>query len=54
VLFPLDDPRAGHWGGANDGLPHYPLRWNTLLLIDSADRHQTQGEIYLSGPTLME
>jgi hypothetical protein len=54
VLFPLDSATLDHWGGANDGLPHYPLRWNTLLLIDSAGRRQTQGEIYLSGPTLIE
>ncbi|QEH33307.1 Beta-xylosidase [Aquisphaera giovannonii] len=30
-----------HYGGANDGIPHGPLRWEALLLIDSThrDRH---------------
>ena len=53
VSFPLDGTHSGHWGGANDGMIHYPIHWDTLLLIDSADRQQTQGEVYLAAPTLV-
>jgi hypothetical protein len=52
IVFPLDGRRGGHWGGANDGTIHYPIRLDTLLLIDSAGQQKTQGEIYLAAPTL--
>ncbi len=54
IQFPLDDSRAGHWGGANDGAVHFPLHVNSLLLIDSADRKKTEGSVYVSSPTLVE
>lgn len=53
VRFPLDGSRSGHWGGANDGVLHYPLRWDTLLLIDSPHREPTSGEVHIASPTLM-
>ncbi len=54
VRFALDEPGA-HWGGANDGVLHYPLRLDTLLLIDQADpAHPSQGVIGIAAPTLME
>ncbi len=34
--------RAGHWGGAGDGVPHGPLTWEALLLIDSSRKPQAQ------------
>ncbi len=54
VVFRLDGTQAEHWGGANDGQLHYPIRWDALLLIDSAGHHQTQGQIYIGSPTLIE
>jgi len=43
---------AGHWGGANDGVVHGPLKLDTLLLVDGA-RNKTSGTIYLTGPALV-
>jgi hypothetical protein len=54
VTFSLDSSHAGHWGGANDGLVHYPLRWDSLLLIDSTHRKKTEGTVYVSVPSLIE
>lgn len=54
VLLSLDASTAGHWGGANDGVIHYPLTLDTLLLIDSAHQQKTEGTIYASLPTLVE
>ena len=53
ALFPMDGRHVGHWGGANDGIVHYPISWDTLLLIDK-DRDQAgKGEVYVASPTLM-
>jgi len=43
---------AGHWGGKNDGLIHYPISWDTLFLLDSAGGRQTKGTVYL-GPVML-
>lgn len=51
VRFGLDGNSAGHWGGANDGTVHYPIHWDSLLLIDGP-RRATQGEVYVAGPVL--
>ena len=53
VTFPLDGTKAGHWGGAKDGVVHHPIRLETLLLIDSADRQKTAGTVYVSCPTVV-
>jgi hypothetical protein len=53
VLFPMDGSRGGHWGGANDGVIHYPIRFDTLFLLDSPGGKATQGTIYISSPTLI-
>jgi polysaccharide biosynthesis protein PslG len=53
VQFDLADlSRAGHWGGANDGLVHGGLRLDTLLLVDGESR-KTSGAIYFAGPALV-
>ena len=52
VRFKLDTT-AGHWGGAADGVIHYPIRIDTLFLLDGVDGRTTAGEIYLAGPTLV-
>jgi hypothetical protein len=53
VQFPMQGSDAGHWGGENDGVVHWPVRWDTLLLIDSAARQKTAGEVYLAWPVLV-
>ncbi len=53
VTIPLEAGNSGHWGGADDGVIHYPIRWDTLLLIDSARREKTAGDIYLASPVLV-
>ncbi len=53
VLFAMDGSRGGHWGGANDGVIHYPIRFDTLFLLDSPGGKATQGAIYISSPTLI-
>lgn len=54
VVIPWDERQMGHWGGADDGRLHLPVRWDSLLLIDSAGRKATAGEIYIASPTLIE
>jgi hypothetical protein len=51
--FNLTGQRSGHWGGADDGKIHYPIKLETLLLIDSASRQKTEGAVYLVAPTLI-
>jgi hypothetical protein len=34
ITMPLDGADAGHWGGANDGAIHYPIQWESPMLID--------------------
>lgn len=53
VTIPMDGSEAGHWG-KEDGVVQYPIRWDTFLLIDSAHRKQTAGEIWAAGMTLIE
>lgn len=53
VQIPLDGTAASHWGGANDGVVHYPIRWDTLLLIDGSRLASEPPEVYLSSPVLI-
>jgi len=41
-----------HWGGANDGVMHTPIEWDSLFLLDG-NRRAMEGEIFLSAPTLV-
>jgi len=52
ITMSLDDPNVGHWGGANDGVIHYPMRWDSIFLIDSTS-HPHQGTVYFAGVTLI-
>ncbi len=47
-----DKPLA-HWGGANDEVIRYPIKWDSLFLLDNVSRQPVEGEIYLSAPTLI-
>ncbi|MCC6728467.1 MAG: cellulase family glycosylhydrolase [Chthonomonadales bacterium] len=53
VEFRLDGSQGGHWGGAEDGVIHYPLRWETLFLLDSAGGSASEGTVYVAAPTLI-
>jgi len=44
---------AGHWGGANDGVMHYPIHWDTLFLLDDVSRQKSDGALYLAAPALI-
>jgi hypothetical protein len=35
IAMPLDGTSAGHWGGANDGVIHYPIAWDSVALVDN-------------------
>lgn len=52
ITIPLH-PGGGHWGGANDDHVHYPIRLDTLLLIDTPDRNGAKGEVYFTDPMLI-
>ena len=53
IEFPLNASAQGRWGGANDGVVHYPIKLETLLLVDSANRQKTGGTIFVASPTLI-
>jgi hypothetical protein len=42
-----------HWGGANDGVIHYPITWDSILLLDNVSKEAVEGEIHISAPTLI-
>ena len=45
---------VSHWGGANDGHVHYPVRLDTLFLLDSrADAHRHEGTIWFKSPVMI-
>lgn len=53
VQFPLDGTQAGHWGGDKSGIIKYPIRLETLLLIDSYARQPTGGSVKVAMPVLI-
>jgi hypothetical protein len=52
VAFALNGDGAGHWGGAEDGVVHYPIRIDTALLIDSQGGNGAHGTVYCTGLAL--
>ncbi len=52
VVF-MDAPQASHSEGANDGLIHYPIHWDSLLTLRNPSDQEISGVLYLSGPTLI-
>ena len=51
ITMPMDDPNIEHWDGAGDQID-YPIRWDTLLLIDSPGNAHT-GTVHFTGVTLI-
>jgi hypothetical protein len=52
VEFDFNVP-TGHWGGANDGVMHFPIHWDTLFLIDNESRQKNEGTLHLASPALI-
>lgn len=50
--MPLNDPTIGNWKGANDAVIHYPIRFDTLFLVDSFTRKTHGGAVSVTGFTL--
>jgi len=53
VTAPLDGTQAGYWGGAGDGRIHYPIRWDSPVLIDSKGGRKTEGTVLITGLTIL-
>lgn len=53
VSFKLDGRGAGHWGGPDDGVVRFPIRVETLALIDSARNSFEPRSISIAGITLI-
>jgi hypothetical protein len=32
-----------HWGGANDGVIHYPITWDSIFLLDNVSKEAVEG-----------
>lgn len=53
VTMRLDGGFPGFWGGANDGVVHYPIRWDAVVLVDSNQQSADQDwSIYVTGIAL--
>lgn len=53
VSFDFTTTKGTHWGGADDGEIHWPIKLETLLLIDNADRGKTGGTVTIDSATLI-
>ena len=53
AMFPMDGSSAGHWGGKDDGVVRYPIRWDSVLLIDSTRRQTGPREVLVGSPVLI-
>jgi hypothetical protein len=54
VTFDLTDLKhAGHWGGADDGVPHGDFKLDCPLLVDGS-RNETKGTILVAGMAWLE
>ncbi|MGV3614586.1 MAG: hypothetical protein ACO1SV_04540 [Fimbriimonas sp.] len=52
VTFRLDATAAGRWGGAGDGVVHYPIRIDSVVLIDNKGGDRSHG-IAIAAPTIV-
>lgn len=54
VRLPGGTSDLGFWGGASDGQVHYPVRLDTVFLLDSrADAVRHAGALWIKQPTLL-
>jgi hypothetical protein len=54
VRFSLAADHASEWGGAADGVIHYPIAFDTVALVDSHDRGGGSGRIWVADLTVMQ
>lgn len=52
VELPLTQS-SGHWGGAADGVIHYPLTWDSVFLLDNPSRRDCSGSIHVAAPMVL-
>ena len=52
VEFDLS-PATDHWGGVADGAIHFPLKWDSVFLLDKSREQWAQGIIYLTAPVVI-
>jgi hypothetical protein len=53
VELPLDGSSAHAWGGAGDGVVHYPIRWEAVVLLDNGKlRNVEDRRVYVAGAAL--
>ena len=43
---------CGHWGGKNTGRIAYPIKWDTLFLLDNVGGGEAKGAVYI-GPVML-
>jgi hypothetical protein len=53
VRFVLNRSSVWHYGGADNGVIHYPIQWNTVFLLDGSIRRHPTGTLYFSSPTIV-
>ncbi len=44
IAIPLDERAATHWGGANDGRIHHPIRIEAIVVVDALGARGGSGE----------
>jgi hypothetical protein len=49
----LDNPAVGSWGGPQDGVMHKPLRWDSIVLLDSENRKAHTSHIQFDDITII-
>jgi hypothetical protein len=53
VTLPMGEGTMAHWG-KGDGEVRYPIRWDTVLLLDNVSRKKVSGEVWLGGVMTVE
>jgi hypothetical protein len=52
VRMYLNDAES-HWSGSNDGVVHYPVEYNALLLLDNTNHLNIKSTIFITSPVLI-
>ncbi len=53
VLVHFAAAGGSHSGGANDGVIHYPIHWDSVFTLENPPGQTVEGTVYLSGLTLI-
>jgi len=51
VQMPLTPETAG-WGGPQDHVIHYPLKWGQVFLLDNVSKQARQGSVLIAAPVV--